>query len=96
MSSLFGRLSDIHYMYPLKTKEEEETSTKGLIEDTVVTSSSEDGMVHCIFDFVHGHLSSCKVRLFAGQKQCLHSSGATTMATATRTAKKKKKTIGLY
>ena len=74
MSSLFGRLSDIHYMYPLKTKEEE-TSTKGLIEDTVVISSPEDGTVHCIFDFVHGYLSNCKVQLFAGQKQCLHSSG---------------------
>ena len=125
MSSLFGRLSGIHYMYPLKTKEEEEINTKGLIEDTVVISSSEDGMVHCIFDFVHGYLSNCKVQapvvqtsdsaihrinhypadsvllisvilirciviypvdsaiqrlnnrgqLFAGQKQCLHSSG---------------------
>ena len=32
-------------------------------------------MVHCIFDFVHGYLSNCKVQLFAGHKQCLHSSG---------------------
>ena len=24
-------------------------------------------MVHCIFDFVHGHLSNCKVQLFGGQ-----------------------------
>jgi len=46
MSSLFGRLSDIHYMYPLKTNEEEQISTKGLIEDTVVISFSDDGMVH--------------------------------------------------
>ena len=48
---------------------------KELIEDTVVISSSEDGMVHCIFDFVHSYLSNCNVQLFAGHKQCLHSSG---------------------
>ena len=40
---------------------------KGLIEDTVVISYSEDGIVHCIFDFVHGYLSNCKVQLFGGQ-----------------------------
>ena len=98
MSSLFGRLSDIHYLYPLKTEEEGETSMKGLIEDTVVISSSEDGMVHCIFDFVHVLLSNCKVQLFAGHKQCLHSSGVRELLSNDdgNSNENSKKTIGLY
>ena len=72
---------------------------KGLIEDTVVISYSEDGMVHCIFDFVHGYLSNCKVQLFAGHKQCLHSSGVRELKQRRwqqQQERQKKKTIGLY
>ena len=71
---------------------------KELIEDTVVISSSEDGMVHCIFDFVHGYLSNCNVQLFAGHKQCLHSSGVRELLSNDdgNSNEYSKKTIGLY
>ena len=70
---------------------------KGLIEDTVVISSSEDGMVHCIFDFLHGHLSNCHVQLFAGPKQCLHYSGLGSLSNDDGNSNENsKKTIGLY